>query len=349
MKGNIEIVSFDPVAATDAMWTAYFDHAEALHHEIDAQDPALPREKHRAMLLVACKMPYTVRRLYLALTPDGKPAGYASASVESPASPSYAANKHISNLNFSVAPQYRRQGLGTRLLNHVIAELAVKEPSVTEFMSAVILDSGKAFYDRLGARVALVQAENRLYLKDVDWALVERWAAEGKSKNPSSSVVTTRVIPEEDIADYSLAYTETMNQQPFGELTLKVIFTPEQIREGEKECRETGEEDTIIYTKEADGRVSGLTETTYLKDSPHKVRQMLTGVRAPYRGRGLGKLLKALMLLDIRARRPGVKYIVTGNADSNAPMMAINNALGFKRHLPVLMYKLELSKIGRHL
>lgn len=49
------------------------------------------------------------------------------------------------------------------------------------------------------------------------------------------------------------------------------------------------------------------------------------------------------MLLHLRANCPGVKYIATANADSNAPMLALNNKLGFKRHMPVNIYKLKLT------
>ena len=79
-------------------------------------------------------------------------------------------------------------------------------------------------------------------------------------------------------------------------------------------------------------------------EAGHKVTQLLTGVRAQYRGRGLGKLLKALMLLHVRAAYPEVKYISTGNADSNAPMLAINRKLGFRKHRQVKIYKLKISK-----
>lgn len=49
------------------------------------------------------------------------------------------------------------------------------------------------------------------------------------------------------------------------------------------------------------------------------------------------------MPLHLRRDYPGVKYIVTANADSNAPMLAINDRLGFKRHMPVNVYKLKLT------
>ena len=71
----------------------------------------------------------------------------------------------------------------------------------------------------------------------------------------------------------------------------------------------------------------------------------LTGVRQAYKGRGLGKMLKAEMLLYIRREYPDVKYISTGNADSNAPMLSINQRLGFKKYRPIKVYKLKLSHI----
>ena len=99
---------------------------------------------------------------------------------------------------------------------------------------------------------------------------------------------------------------------------------------------------TTMYSKERDGKISGLTETDYLKELGHKISQRETGVRQAYKGRGLGKMLKAKMLLYIRREYPDVKYISTGNADSNAPMLSINQRLGFKRHLPIKVYKLKI-------
>lgn len=61
----------------------------------------------------------------------------------------------------------------------------------------------------------------------------------------------------------------------------------------------------------------------------------ISSAASPYR--------QARMLLYIRKEYPGVKYVATGNADSNAPMLAINNRLGFKKHLAIKLYKLKLG------
>ncbi len=338
-------MSFDVFTAADELWKAYFDHADAIQLEIDPGNPPLPREKRKALIRSAFSIPYVNKRIYLALAENGEAAGLASASAENQKSPSYPANKHVCNMNLSVLGKHRRKGLGTKLLKHLTAELAAKESAVTEFLSPVVLDSGRAFLDRSGGTLSLQQSENRLYLKDVDWAMVEAWAAEGTRRNPDTAFIKASVIPEEDINNYSEIYTETMNQQPFGDIAVRIVITPAQIRLHEEHNRADGVEHTTIYTKEKDGSVSGLTETGYIKESGDKAWQMLTGVRARDRGRGLGKVLKALMLLHIRQAYPGLKYIATGNADSNAPMLAINNKLGFKKYLPVFLYKLKIQSV----
>lgn len=337
-----EILLFDPEKAPEALWTAYFDHSEAISAEIDPDDPPLPRAMCKPMIERAMRRPFSHKRLYLAMA-GSKAAGHASISVETPDSPSYKDNKHICHFSMSVLPEYRRRGLGSRMLAHIKAELGAEQPQVTELMTPIVLDSGLAFLRKMGGNVALEQGENRLYLNEADWGMVERWASEGVARNPSTALHTVGSVPEEDMQEFCRVYSLTMNQQPLGEISMKVTVTPEQVREGEKRRRADGADHVTIYAKEPDGTVSGLTEIYYLPAAGHKVHQLLTGVREDCRGRGLGKLLKALMLLHIRKNYPSVKYVATGNADSNAPMMAINLKLGFKRRLAVHICRLPLA------
>ncbi|MHB0995369.1 MAG: GNAT family N-acetyltransferase [Elusimicrobiales bacterium] len=341
---NFEIVAFDPLTADGALWEKFFDHTEAIYREYEPEEPMLSRARKKEMTLAALPHPYMDVRFYLALAPDGRPAGYANTARETPASPSYKDNAHIGYIQeVSVLPAFRRRGLGTALLRRAVRDLKAAAPAVTEVTLVAFREPGQRFAGKHGAALALTQAENRLYFKDLDWAMVERWAAEGAARNPATRLLTVPVIPEEDIADFALAYTETINQAPQGDMGGRQEITPEAIRRNEKRTADQGAVHLTVYTREADGRVSGLTETAYVDELGFKARQLLTGVRREFRGRGLGKWLKAAMLLHLRRDYPGVKYIATANADSNAPMLAINSRLGFRRHMPVNVYKLKIT------
>lgn len=64
------------------------------------------------------------------------------------------------------------------------------------------------------------------------------------------------------------------------------------------------------------------------------IHQGLTAVDRAYRGRGLAQGLKVLTIRE--ARQMGFKEIWTDNDSRNAPMLAINEKLGFVRHQAVI-------------
>jgi hypothetical protein len=71
----------------------------------------------------------------------------------------------------------------------------------------------------------------------------------------------------------------------------------------------------------------------------------MTGVFPQFRNKGLGRWLKASMLDKVLKERPQVKYVRTGNADTNASMLKINNELGFKPYTADILWQVELNKV----
>jgi GNAT superfamily N-acetyltransferase len=71
----------------------------------------------------------------------------------------------------------------------------------------------------------------------------------------------------------------------------------------------------------------------------------MTGVFPQYRNKGLGRWLKAAMLDKVIKERPQVKYVRTGNADSNAAMLKINTELGFKPYMATALWQVEMEKV----
>jgi hypothetical protein len=52
------------------------------------------------------------------------------------------------------------------------------------------------------------------------------------------------------------------------------------------------------------------------------------------------------MLLRLHEMYPEAEWVSTGNADSNAPMLAINRRLGFKRHRGNIEYQLSRDELA---
>jgi ribosomal protein S18 acetylase RimI-like enzyme len=79
------------------------------------------------------------------------------------------------------------------------------------------------------------------------------------------------------------------------------------------------------------------------------VRQLFTGVDPATRGRGLGKWIKAAMLLQVRETHPETVYVTTENAGSNDAMLAINHRLGFRLVREATTYQIGLEELRRKL
>ena len=63
---------------------------------------------------------------------------------------------------------------------------------------------------------------------------------------------------------------------------------------------------------------------------PRTAHQGGTLVLQEHRGHRLGALVKTAVLRQVLATQPGVRRISTYNSESNAPIVALNEALGFR-------------------
>jgi GNAT superfamily N-acetyltransferase len=248
-----------------------------------------------------------------------------------PKAPNYETDKHIVGISLSVLKQYRGNGIGPELLKRCLTEVK-KLPDVTKIFGSAYLEEGIKFMEKSGGKKDQVGSENRLRMDDVDWDLINSWNQKGIELGEKEEVTTQffEDCPDEILEEYCSIYSETMNQQPLGDYDGEIKETPETRRESERKNREKSLAWYTFITREKDGKISGLTEIFYHPGTSHKGYQNLTGVKEEYRGRGLGKWLKAKMLLWYYDKYPQIKYITTGNADSNAPMMSINNRMGYK-------------------
>ena len=80
----------------------------------------------------------------------------------------------------------------------------------------------------------------------------------------------------------------------------------------------------------ASGRLVACTELCIGAESPGQAFQMLTVVDPEHRGHRLGLAIKLANLDLLGEHAADVRLVVTGNASVNAPMIAVNEMMGFE-------------------
>ncbi|NPD87416.1 MAG: GNAT family N-acetyltransferase [Asgard group archaeon] len=345
---NYSIEVFNPLEASDEVIKHFFDIIEEWNIEEDPDEPLIPRESYKKFLLDPHPHSQNYRWLVYPKEETNKIVGYGNLIVNLEGHPNYEENKHIGFFSIYVTRNLRRKGLGSKILRVIISK-AKELNRLSTFHCGTSIESGYEFLSYYKGTISIESAENRLYISEVKWELMKTWKKAGleKAKEKGITMEDFFECPEEIIGEYMHIYTETMKQQPLGELEWKPKHTPESRRLDEKRLADKGLEWYTMITKENDKAISGLTEYFYYEDTPHRIEQGLTGVKEEYRGRGLGKWLKAEMLFRIKERFPDVKFISTGNSTENAPMLSINERMGFKEFRPSKLYKLKLEELDK--
>lgn len=260
-------------------------------------------------------------------------------------------NKHMAQIDIAVDADHRRQGLGRRLLA-LITEATRQDGRRLMMIETVDrIPGGEAFMQRIGAQRGLETHINQLRIADLDRSLIRKWIDQAGQSAPGFEIgLWEGPYPEDQIAAIA-QLIEVGNQEPHGDLEVEDMhLTPEQIRQSEQQIFARGGQRWTFYVIEkATGKFAGYTETVWNPNRPEILRQDMTGVFPEYRGKGLGRWLKAAMLDKVLKDRPQVKFVRTGNADSNAAMLKINTELGFQPYMADVAWQAKVEQVEEYL
>jgi len=343
---GLQISQYAPQDLSDQLWESFFELREQRFRGLLPDDP-LPSREFRKKYMLSPHPHWKTFWWMVFSTREQKFIGLGGLWFESQESPSYNVNKHIVYMDIYVDKDCRRQGIGTAYLKAILSQAKAHGKTLVRVESAEA-DSGVPFCQNLGGRVVTERHVNRLKIEKVDWSLMEKWQ-EGAQRAKGVSVELFQNVPEKDIDAYCKLYTQIMAQAPADDSAGQMIITPKKRRQDEKEYEKNGYAWHTMITREPDGAMSGLTEIFYAPEQPHLIDQELTGVKDAYRGRGLGKWLKADMLFFVKSQYPAARFVDTGNADHNAPMLSINERMGFEPLFSQTFFEFQAKDLAKTL
>jgi GNAT superfamily N-acetyltransferase len=322
---EVRLVEFK--SADRDFWKRYHEYRRLRRQESRPDDPLRPDDLDERLL--KRDSPFDIHHHY-EIVKNGRLVSWLSGSTSKPGTPGHESNKHLFWADGYVRPEARRHGVGSSWLP-LLVEL-MDEHGCTVVGMAAEEPPAHAFLRWMGAEPKLIGAENRLKLADVDWTMVDRWIGEGPQRSPETKLESYEgPLPEAMWKDYAPQLASLLNTIPFENLDFgEIVLTPDHMREYYARLEIGQDQLHTMLTREPDGVISAITDTSWSPHRPAIIEQRFTGVRPDARGRGLGKWIKAAMLAHVHHLHPQAEWVTTENAGSNAPMLAINKKLGFK-------------------
>ncbi|HEV8655533.1 MAG TPA: GNAT family N-acetyltransferase [Candidatus Limnocylindria bacterium] len=237
-----------------------------------------------------------------------------------------------------VVPERRRQGHGSALHDAVIAALRARSGRVARGATKESLTDGMSFLQKRGWKELKRDWESRLTVAGFDVAKFagadERVAKEGiristyadeLARDPETPQKAFELI---DVCRRDVPATDAATPITFEEWRAHWVDAPGFLP------------DAFFVAIDRDGRWLGVSNMQESSEGKAFIWQGFTGVRREARGKGIAMALKLRTVR--RAQELGVDHIKTWNDQSNRPMLAINEAMGFEKQPAWISFEYRL-------
>ena len=247
-------------------------------------------------------------------------------------------NLSLAGVNVVVHPDHRRRGVGSLLLAHT--EGAARDHGRTVFLAETqwrVADrdeSGEDFAATHGYAGAQTVLRSSLALPADPARLEAALAGAGRAGDePDGYVMQTcwDGIPDEWLAGRAELSRRMSTDVPLGDLQLEEErWDEDRVRAEYQRTAAMGRRvaDTFAL-HEASGELVGYTQVQVPREAPTVAFQQDTLVMREHRGHHLGLRMKAASTLALMQECPATTSVRTWNADDNAPMLAVNHAIGY--------------------
>lgn len=331
-------LTFHAVAPTDeAALREWFDLAEAARAADQPADPPSCWTAHRAGL--TDPWPGEEPRAWLARA-EGSPVGVGVLGLP------MLDNTDNATVEIVVAPDHRRRGAGRRILALLAddARRAGRVRLIGEARAPLERTSpGREFAAAVGAREVLSDVRRWLHLPGDD-AARQRLGDQADAASPGYELVQwTDGTPPQWLDDMARLAGRMSTDAPLGDLHwAPERYDAQRVLDRDAMCRAHGLRITVAAARAPDGSLAAFTEIGVGATVHEHAWNWDTLVAPEHRGRRLGLRVKLANLALVRQLFPRVRTISTVNAASNAHMIAINEAMGFRAQDRLGEWELDL-------
>lgn len=248
-------------------------------------------------------------------------------------------NRHAAEITVAVDPARRRRGVGTALVEG-LGSMALSEGrrtlnAIVDVPVALAATHASVFFaPRVGFVPTMAGNMRHLHLPPDPARLDELRNVVATARGARDYHTLTFEGPwlRQLVEDKCALLRVMSTDEPSGdEEREEEMWDAARVEEEDELCRARGATTLVALARHApSGHVVALSELLLSEDAPAQAWQMITVVHPAHRGHRLGLATKLANLDALTRRAPGVRVITTGNAAVNAPMIAVNDLLGFE-------------------
>ena len=186
------------------------------------------------------------------------------------------------------------------------------------------------FAKKHGYEMALVEIQRRLDLP-VEEETLDRLAADAAQHHQGYTLRSWMgAVPEDLLQGWAEVTSALMTEAPTGEIEREPEVPDVQVvRESEALAFAQGRELYATAALDAEGTVVAYSNFGVNTEGSPRAYQWGTLVRPEHRGHRLGMAVKVANLRLLQRERPDLGQVVTWNAEVNAHMIGVNEAMGF--------------------
>ncbi len=241
-------------------------------------------------------------------------------------------------INIYVEPTRHRQGVGNTVYQQLIDHLRDLSAVTAWIQVKEDLPEQIGFFQRRGFREIMTVWESRLPVSSVSSGEFAEYPARIASRGIRISTLAEERVVDPDAAKKLHEVVQSIAE----DIPQPAPYTRVSYDQWEAfELKNPSLLPDGYFIAKDDDRYVGLSVVWKSDTEPKSLYQGNTGVIRDYRGRGIAVALK-LRVIEY-ARTHGYEKVKTWNASNNAPMLAVNKKLGFKRQIGWIVLEKDLA------